>query len=118
MRAVILEAKVDDNGQNRRVAANRRLTNPRLLIGDVPELQILEDDDLIIESKGNGMCGSDVHATEAGPDGHVKFSGPADPPVVLGHEFVGCVVDCGKDVSRFAKGDIVSAESIQGCGNC
>jgi threonine dehydrogenase-like Zn-dependent dehydrogenase len=119
MKAVVLEATVDaEEGASHRGPASRRLSNPRLLIRDVPEPTILDDDDLIIEVDVNGICGSDTHVSEAGIDGHVKFPGPANTPVVLGHEFVGRVVARGKGVSRLRLGEIVAAESIQACRVC
>lgn len=118
MQALQFEATVDPDRPDRIGAANQWLSNPHLRMTDVAEPQITSANDLIIKPKVNGICGTDLHVTEAGPDGYVKFSGPAVPRVVLGHEFVGTVVDTGKSVSRFKKGDIVAAESIQGCGSC
>jgi threonine dehydrogenase-like Zn-dependent dehydrogenase len=117
MEALILEATVDPR-VNCRAAANVRLRDPRIVLGIVSEPGIQEPDDLIVEVWVNGICGSDTHVSECGPSRYVKFSGPADVPVVLGHEFVGKIVDLGKGVSGFRRGDIVAAESIQSCGRC
>lgn len=118
MQALVLEATVKEGTSCRNTAANRRLSNPRLLMRNVEEPKIISDDDLIIETKVCGICGSDVHVSEAEEDGYVKFSGPANAPVVLGHELVGRVVEHGKAVSRFNNGEIVTAESIQACRRC
>jgi threonine dehydrogenase-like Zn-dependent dehydrogenase len=119
MKAVVLEATVNTEGRaSQRGAASQRLSYPRLLMRNVPEPQLLDDDDLIVEVMVNGICGSDTHVSEAGANGYVKFSGPANAPVVLGHEFVGRVVARGKGVSRLGQGEIVAAESIQACRVC
>jgi threonine dehydrogenase-like Zn-dependent dehydrogenase len=46
------------------------------------------------------------------------FSGPARLPCILGHEYSGEVVEVGKNVTDFKRGDIVTGESIFWCGKC
>ena len=58
-----------------------------------------------------GVCGTDVHIWE----GRISF---ASPPIVLGHEFVGVVEECGPDVRRVKPGDRVSADACWRCGEC
>jgi L-iditol 2-dehydrogenase len=48
--------------------------------------------EVLIEVKACGICGTDVHVL------HDKF--PYWPPVILGHEFSGVVVETGKDTSH------------------
>src|SRR5437879_8809188 len=40
------------------------------------------------------------------------------PPLVMGHEFAGKVVEAGKEVSDLREGDIVSGETHINCGRC
>ena len=60
-----------------------------------------------------GLCGTDFH----------KFMGKAGSrpvvyPVPLGHEVSGVVVDVGKNVTEFKKGDRVTVDPNFSCGNC
>jgi L-iditol 2-dehydrogenase len=58
-----------------------------------------------------GVCGTDIHVM------HDNF--PYWPPVVLGHEFVGNIVELGPDCHSFKKGERVVAEPhTQACGHC
>jgi L-iditol 2-dehydrogenase len=58
-----------------------------------------------------GVCGTDIHVM------HDTF--PYWPPVVLGHEFTGAVVELGPDCKYFKTGDRVVAEPhTQACGHC
>ncbi len=61
-----------------------------------------------------GVCGTDLHIWnwDRWSEGRVK------PPVTLGHEFVGEVVELGEDVLNVKRGDIVSCESHVVCGTC
>jgi len=67
-----------------------------------------------IEVKASGICGSDLHIY------HDKIKIPIRPPVVIGHEFSGVVVDKGDKVDDDIKiGDRVTGEpSIEICGKC
>ena len=60
-----------------------------------------------------GICGTDIH----------KFNGmggsrPVIPPVVLGHEASGIVVDVGSKVTNFKVGDRVVADPNWSCSHC
>jgi len=74
---------------------------------DVPEPA---GDEVLIEVKAAGLCGTDVHI----------FAGEFDAsyPVIPGHEFAGIVVSAGKDVVQFKPGDRVAADPNISCGNC
>jgi L-iditol 2-dehydrogenase len=67
--------------------------------------------EVLIEVQACGICGTDVHIY------HDTVS--SDPPVVLGHELSGVVVEVGAEVSHVKPGDAVSAETHHGlCGVC
>lgn len=76
----------------------------------VPEIG---DDDVLIEVKFAGVCGSDI----AFFDGHhedILF-----PPVILGHEFSGVICKVGKNVKKWKVGDrVVSDNTGTVCGEC
>jgi threonine dehydrogenase-like Zn-dependent dehydrogenase len=79
---------------------------------DVPVPEI-GDDDLLIEVKAAGICGSDI----AFDDGH--HANLLRPPVVLGHEFSGIVAQTGKNVTDWKTGDCVVSENTGSvCGKC
>ena len=64
-----------------------------------------------IKTKYVGICGSDIH-------GYTGESGRRIPPMIMGHEFSGIVVECGKGAVRFNKGDRVTVQPIMYCGIC
>lgn len=61
-----------------------------------------------------GVCGTDLHIYEW--DGW--SSGRMHPPVIVGHEFVGEVVELGAGVTEFAIGERVACESHIVCDHC
>ena len=67
-----------------------------------------------IEVRAAGICGSDIHVF------HDNISIPIKPPVVMGHEFSGIVVEKGSEADHDIKiGDRVTAEpSAYICGTC
>ncbi len=71
------------------------------------------DNDVIINVKACGVCGTDVHMFE-GQEG----SGEVKGEMVFGHELAGVVTSTGKDVTRFAVGDRVCVDPNLLCGNC
>lgn len=64
-----------------------------------------------IKTKYVGICGSDIH-------GYTGESGRRIPPMIMGHELSGVVVECGKGAARFKKGDRVTVQPIMYCGVC
>ncbi|HKZ46328.1 MAG TPA: alcohol dehydrogenase catalytic domain-containing protein, partial [Thermodesulfobacteriota bacterium] len=84
---------------------------------DIPVPDI-KDDELLIRVGACGICGSDAHLYEMDDEGYILFSGAVKLPCIVGHEYSGEVVEAGRDVSDFKKGDIVTGESIFWCGKC
>ncbi len=86
-----------------------------LVIEDVadPEPQ---PDEVIVSVGRCGVCGSDLHITEADPDSLFQNSVPAG--TILGHEFAGSVVSVGRDVRHLRVGDLISPLAAMGCGRC
>ncbi|MDR0361305.1 MAG: alcohol dehydrogenase catalytic domain-containing protein [Planctomycetota bacterium] len=78
------------------------------------------DDDIIIKIEACGICAGDAKAYH----GAERFWGgpnqPAymKPPVIPGHEFIGHVVELGKNVKGFAIGDRVASDQIVPCWDC
>lgn len=69
------------------------------------------DGEVLIEVKGAGICGTDLHIF------HDEF--PYWPPVILGHEFSGIIVEKGKGVKGWEIGDrVVGEPHTLACGVC
>jgi L-iditol 2-dehydrogenase len=67
--------------------------------------------DVLIQVKACGICGSDVH----GMDGS---SGRRIPPIIMGHEASGIIIEAGSEVQGFATGERVTFDSTIYCGHC
>jgi threonine dehydrogenase-like Zn-dependent dehydrogenase len=83
-----------------------------LELEDVPEPVVEADDDVIIEVEACGICGSDLQILNV-PPGH-----PADPGVVMGHEFIGRVQATGASANGLAVGQRVTVDPDPKCGVC
>lgn len=69
----------------------------------------------------SGICGSDLHEYESGPIFISLTPHPLTgcvPPVTLGHEFSGRVVEVGEGVTSLAVGDRVTGDATWSCGKC
>jgi L-iditol 2-dehydrogenase len=67
--------------------------------------------DVLVRVAACGICGSDVH-------GYDGSSGRRVPPIVMGHEAAGTVVQTGTEVNRASVGDRVTFDSTVYCGEC
>ena len=77
----------------------------------VPEPKLLNDRDAIVRVTSTAICGSDLHLV----DGYVPTMKRGD---VMGHEFMGEVVDKGKGVGNLNVGDRVVVPFPIACGSC
>lgn len=68
-------------------------------------------DEVLIEVKACGICGSDVH----GMDGS---TGRRIPPLIMGHEAAGVIAEVGRAVQGWHPGDRVTFDSTVYCGRC
>jgi threonine 3-dehydrogenase len=84
-----------------------------LWLDEVPEPRIGINDVLIRVDRA-GICGTDLHIYQW--DEWAQRTIPV--PMVVGHEFVGEIVEVGANVSDFFPGDVVSAEGHVVCGRC
>lgn len=78
---------------------------------DLPRPALRGEDDVIVRVRAVAICGSDVH----GMDGS---TGRRRPPIVMGHEAAGEIVEAGARVARFKVGDRVTFDSTEYCGGC
>jgi L-iditol 2-dehydrogenase len=78
------------------------------------------DDDIIIKTEACGICAGDLKCWH----GAAMFWGDSvqpswvQPPFIPGHEFLGSIVEMGKNVRGFSLGDRVTADQIVPCGEC
>jgi threonine 3-dehydrogenase len=84
-----------------------------LWLEDVPEPKI-GINDVLVRVHRTGICGTDVHIYNW--DAWAAKTIPV--PMVVGHEFVGEIVEVGPNVADFHPGQIVSGEGHVVCGRC
>jgi 2-desacetyl-2-hydroxyethyl bacteriochlorophyllide A dehydrogenase len=73
-------------------------------------LRALCGDEVLVQIAACGVCGTDVHI----------FAGEAHarPPVILGHEFAGTIIEAGNQVRELRSGDRVAVDPNIACGGC
>lgn len=86
---------------------------PGLRLETVPDPEI-GINDVLIRVRKTGICGTDLHIE--GWDAWAERT--IHPPMVIGHEFVGEIVEVGSNVADFRPGDLVSGEGHVVCGRC
>lgn len=94
-------------------ALRKGAARPGLEVTDVP-VPTLGPHDLLVRVEAASICGTDLHIWKWDDWSSQRIN----PPVTLGHEFVGTVVDTGTQVEQTFVGDYVSAESHITCGHC
>ena len=80
-------------------------------VDTVPDPKILNPRDAIIKITSTAICGSDLHLYE----GNIPTMESGD---ILGHEFMGEVVETGREVKNLKKGDRVVVPFTIACGGC
>ncbi len=84
----------------------------------------IKPNEVLIQVKRCGICGSDVHMNQAYDDGYIYYPGLTAFPVTLGHEFAGEIVEVGSQaISKrtgklYEKGEPVTVEEMVWCGEC
>jgi threonine dehydrogenase-like Zn-dependent dehydrogenase len=97
--------------------------NPRIEMRefDIPEPG---DEEVLLEVKACGICGSDVHMAQPDEQGYIFYPGLTGFPAILGHELSGVVVKAGKNARNkrtnkaFEAGEEVTVEEMFWCGQC
>lgn len=77
---------------------------------DVPVPSISDPGDILVKVEQTAICGTDLHPYE----GRLEI----EPDVILGHEFLGTVVEVGDTVTQFSPGDRAVASCVVSCGSC
>ena len=91
----------------------KRNSTKGLWLEDAPEPEI-GINDVLIKIDRTAICGTDMHIYNW--DSWAQATIPV--PMVVGHEFVGEIVDVGANVNDFRPGQIVSGEGHVVCGRC
>lgn len=92
--------------------ASRFLGNKTFAVTDLPTPHA-GPGELVLRNQVCGVCDTDVHIYHGEPG-----SADVNPPVVLGHEYSGEVVEVGEGVTGFAVGDHVTVDPNIYCGHC
>ena len=127
MKALVLEAEWSpkkgyalspfEKKSGKAVTGNSVWKSPNLAIKDL-KMPKPGPDQVLIRIKACGVCGSDMHFYETDEQGYIMYPGLTKFPCALGHEFSGQIVETGKQVKDFKKGDMVTAEEMIWCGHC
>ena len=88
-------------------------SEPGLTLTDVP-MPVIGINDVLIRVDKTGICGTDLHIYQWDAWAQRTIS----LPLVIGHEFVGEIVEVGSNVTDFFPGEIVSGEGHVVCGHC
>src|SRR5687767_7821938 len=83
----------------------------KMAVKEVPDPQILNQRDCIVKVSSTAICGSDLHLY----NGFLPMMEPGD---IMGHEFMGEVVEVGREVKKIKKGDRVVVPFPIACGAC
>jgi threonine dehydrogenase-like Zn-dependent dehydrogenase len=80
-------------------------------VENVPDPKILNAQDAIVRVTSTAICGSDLHLYNG-------YNPAMEPGDILGHEFMGEVMEVGKDVKTLKPGDRVVVPFPIACGRC
>lgn len=95
----------------RAIAKTRPGPGLEMIDAEIPEPGI---DDVLIRVEKTSICGTDVHI-----DIWDEWAArTVQPPMIIGHEFVGRVETVGENVRGFSPGDLVTGEGHLVCGHC
>jgi len=82
-----------------------------ICVGEISR-PIIGSDEVLIETKTAGICGTDLHIYRGEFGERVRF------PAILGHEFGGVIVEVGENISEFSIGNRVVVDPIVPCHHC
>jgi threonine dehydrogenase-like Zn-dependent dehydrogenase len=85
--------------------------NARVEISTLPDPELRAPGDVVVRNRVSAICGSDLHVYLGRETG-------IEPGTVMGHEFLGEVVEVGKGVKGLKRGDLVVSPFTTSCGSC
>jgi threonine 3-dehydrogenase len=93
------------------IRKTRREPGFDLVETDIPRIK---PDEVLLKVEATAICGSDLHFYEWDAFAQSKLK----PPITIGHEFAGEIVEVGRDVTGYQVGDYATADSHIVCGVC
>jgi len=127
MKALVLSAKWEPREEyklselekttGKAITGNAVWRYPEFKVQEV-EKPTIKPDQVLIQVKACGVCGSDMHFYETDDQGYILYPGLTKFPTTTGHEFSGQVVEVGSEVEDLEVGDMVTAEEMIWCGHC
>lgn len=78
---------------------------------DLPEPAAVRGE-VVVRVRACGVCGTDVHIFTG------ELTEDVEPPVVLGHEIMGEIVEVGEGVTELNVGQTVAVDPVVSCGRC
>ena len=90
------------------------LYGPKDLRLEDRQIEPPEHDEVQVEIRATGLCGSDIHYYQDYRNGDIQVQ----EPLILGHEAAGVVCQTGSNVYNLRVGDSVALEVGIPCGNC
>ena len=94
-------------------AVRKPAAEPGLAFEEVP-VPVPAVDEVLVRVEAASVCGTDLHIFQWDEWAQQRI----EPPLTLGHEFAGTIVEVGSAVRHARPGDYVSAESHVTCGDC
>ena len=94
-------------------ALRKLAREPGLHLVEVP-VPVPQPDEVLVRVEAASVCGTDLHIERWDEWAQRRIA----PPLTLGHEFAGTVVEIGRAVREVEAGEYVSAESHVTCGAC
>jgi len=92
------EVSQSEKETRKAITGNSVWRHPKLAVQERPQ-PILQPDQVLIEVKACGVCGSDMHFYETDKEGYILYPGLTRFPTILGHELSGKVVEVGAQVA-------------------
>ena len=127
MKGLVLDAKWDprpdyavsdwEKKTGKAITGNSIWRHPKLEVRDWEDPKP-GPNEVLVEVKACGVCGSDMHFYETDAQNYILYPGLTKFPTILGHEFSGKVVELGKGVTSIQMGDLVTVEEMIWCGRC
>jgi 2-desacetyl-2-hydroxyethyl bacteriochlorophyllide A dehydrogenase len=84
---------------------------PRIMNMRKESIPEAKDNEVIIRVEKVGICGSEL-------SGYLGHNSLRFPPLIMGHEFAGIVVELGEQVNSLKAGDRVTVNPLISCGSC
>lgn len=103
--------------------SSRVWKNPKVKLEEV-DVPKPKGNEVLLEVKACGICGSDVHIAQTDAEGYMLYPGLTGFPVTIGHELSGVVAEAGPDArdkrtnKPFKGGEAVCTEEMIWCGRC